>query len=438
MSISLVAIHDTRSQPLAAILVELRKPDQRQATAGETSELARVVRDVIGQVESRSDEALIELTARFDNVRLTPQTLRISPDELTAARDSLDADLRGAIELAIENVRRFQEHILVREPDPLRYEGITLRSRVEPLRRVGVCVPSGTAPLPSTAIMTVVPAQVAGVAQIALVSPPRHNGSIHPTILATASLLGVREVYRVGGAQAVAALALGTKTIPAVDKIVGPGHPSTQLAKKFLFGRVGIDSFAGPSEVLIIADDSANAEWVAADMLAQAEHDNGQAVLVTTHAPLVERVQQALDRLSRGLADPQSVRRGLTDYCAVVLARDLDEAAQLANGYAPEHLHVETRRPEELAEKLHTAGAIFLGHHCPEATGDYVAGPSHVLPTGGTARFFSALWANDFLRHTSIIHYDADALRRHSQAIIALAQAERLDAHALSVQVRCK
>ena len=435
----LVEVLNTRDEPVARIVARVRAAVGADVLGAEDSDLAATVRQIIRDVADRGDDAVIEYTARFDRVKLTPDRLRVQPAELAAARDALDAELRKAIELAIENVRRFQQHILIRDCGPLELEGVTLRSRPEPLRRVVVCVPGGTAPLPSTAVMTVVPAQVAGVRQIALMAPPREGGEIHPVILATASLLGVDEVYRFSGAQGVAALALGTDSIEPVDKIVGPGHASTQIAKKMLFGsRIGIESFAGPSEVLIIADESADPAHVAADMLAQAEHDNGQAVLVTAYKPLVEPVQQQLDRLSAELPAAESIRTGLRKNCFIILTADWDQAVEAANAYAPEHLHVETREPEGLVERLRTAGAIFLGHYSPEATGDYVAGPSHVLPTGGTARFFSALCANDFLRFTSVVRYDRQALLRQSRAIIALARAERLDAHALSVQVRCR
>ncbi|MFQ6049165.1 MAG: histidinol dehydrogenase [Phycisphaerae bacterium] len=424
------------SHDVPAELARLRQPLAFDPIASQSSQQARTVRAIIRQVARRQDHALIELTERFDGVRLEPHQLRVSPDELATAACQLPPELLAAIDLAIRNVRRFQQHILMHQPLPLQADGVSLHSRLQPLRRVGICVPAAAAPLPSTAIMTAVPAQVAGVGQIALVAPPRHNRTIHPTILATAHRLGITEVYRLGGAQAVAALALGTQTIPRVDKIAGPGGIYTQLAKKFLFGQVDIDSLAGPTEILIIADQTARPAFLAADMLAQLEHDPGLAILLVTNTALADAVQHELANLLNRLPRAQAIRRCLQNYAAIVLA-DLDQAITIANHFAPEHLHIQTEDPSRLAERIDAAGAIFLGHYCPEAAGDYIAGPSHVLPTGGTARSFSGLTCNDFLRQTSILCYDQQALRQAANAVVTLANAEQLTAHALSVQIRC-
>ncbi len=401
----------------------------------QSSELESV-RQTIEAIRTGGDRALAELTERYDHVRLTPEQFRVGADEIADSKNHTDPALLKAIRHAIDNVRRFQDHILQRDPKVLEVEGASLRIRFRPLHRVAVCVPGASAPLPSTAIHTIVPAQSAGVREIIMLSPPRYQGSIHPVTLAVAAELGVTEVYRVGGAQAVAAAALGTQTLRPVEKIVGPGNVYTQLAKKQLYGLIDVDSFAGPSEVVVIADGSANPEFVAADMLAQAEHDPGSAILITPDASLAQRVEQALERQMARLSRGQQAGECLKRYGAIVRVADLDQAAALADEFAPEHLEIETDDPERLAKRIDSAGAIFLGHHSPETLGDYVAGPSHVLPTGGSARFYSGLSCLDFLRRTSLIRYRTEALQRDGWAAVALAESEGLDAHANAVRVR--
>jgi len=394
------------------------------------------VQHIIDSVRKDGDRAVADLTERFDHVRLTPDQFRIGHEELARAHQQLDPSLRKAVQTAIANVRAFQEHILQRTGKALHVDGAGLRARYRPVRRAAVCVPGASAPLPSTAIHTIVPAQVAGVPEIVMMSPPRCEGSIHPVTLAVAAELGLSEVYRLGGAQAVAALALGTQTIRPVQMIVGPGNVYTQLAKKQLFGLINVDSFAGPSEVVIIADASAKPDSVAADMLAQAEHDPGSAILLTPDRSLAERVEQCLQQQLASLARREQTARCLKQYSAIVLVGDMNQAVELAEEFAPEHLEIETADAEVLADRIDSAGAIFIGHHSPEALGDYVAGPSHVLPTGGSAKFFSGLSCVDFLRRTSLIRYTPRALRRDAAAVIALAEAEGLDAHANSVRIR--
>jgi len=394
------------------------------------------VRQVIADVGERGDRALIELNERFDGVRLTADRLRVGADELSQAHESLAPSLLDAMRHAIANVRKFQQHILHRGGAPLVVGGTSLQVRFRPLHRVAVCVPGASAPLPSTAIHTIVPAQVAGVAEVVMFAPPRHEGSIHPATLAVAAELGLTEVYRLGTAQGVAAMALGTETIRPVEKVVGPGSVYCQLAKKQLFGVVDIDSFGGPSEIVIIADASANPEHVAADMLGQAEHDPGTAILVTPDRDLAERVDRALERQLGRLSRSEGTAKCLQEYGAIVLVADLDQAVELAEQFAPEHLAIETADAESLADRVDSAGAIFMGHHSPEALGDYVAGPSHVLPTRGSARFFSGLSCLDFLRRTSLVRYDRDGLERDGQAAIDLAEAEGLGAHANSIRIR--
>jgi histidinol dehydrogenase len=311
-----------------------------------------------------------------------------------------------------------------------------LHLRYRPVRRVGVLIPGGAAAYPSTLLMTVCPAQAAGVKELAVVMPPTKTGAYNPDLLAVCHELGVTEVYRIGGAQAVAALAYGVDGIPAVDMLVGPGNLFVALAKRHVFGQVAIDCIAGPSEVVVVADESAHAEYVAADLIAQAEHAPGASILVTWHEPLLDEVAEALERQLSALERGEQARESLEAFGAFVLARDLADAAARVNQLAPEHLHIATRYPEAVAERIDNAGAIFLGHYTPVALGDYVAGPSHVLPTGGTARFASGLSANDFLRRSSILHFTPAGLARMADDVRLLAEKEGLTGHAASVEVR--
>ncbi|KPK77209.1 MAG: hypothetical protein AMJ79_03965 [Phycisphaerae bacterium SM23_30] len=398
------------------------------------------VREVIEQVRLEGDKAVADFTADYDKVILRPQELRIEAAALQKAHEGLDKGLRAALRRSMENVRDYQRTIKVKQPADWHREGARLGVRYRPIKRVGVCVPGASAPLVSTVLMTVAPAQAAGVEEIAVISAPRPDcdNSIHPTILGLCWELKVTEVYRVSGAQGVAALALGTEHIKKVDKIVGPGSWWGQLAKKEVYGLVDIDSFAGPSEVLILADDSANAAWVAADMLSQAEHAPGSAVLLTDSEKLamtmVEKLESQLTQLSRA----EQTRQCLQDYCMAVVTRDMKEAVDLANEFAAEHLQIQCRDSEQIAEKIINAGAIFIGSFTPVATGDYYAGPSHALPTGGSGRFFSALNVNDFIKQTSIISYDEQALQNAANDIKRIAHAEGLDAHARSVTIRAQ
>ncbi len=334
------------------------------------------------------------------------------------------------------NIAEFQSAILHHDATVQRAEGVRLRQRYLPLDRVGICVPGGAAAYPSTVLMTAVPAQAAGVRELAVVAPPTQFGAYSPDLLATCHALGIREVYRLGGAQAVAALAYGVEGVPKVDKIVGPGSLFVALAKKHVYGEVDIDSIAGPSEVVVVADETARADFIAADMIAQAEHSPASSVLVSWHEPLLDATQAELARQLAPLARGDLARRSLEEFGALVLVANEDEAAAVADEIAPEHLHLATRDPERLLEKIRHAGAAFLGHYSPVALGDYVAGPSHVLPTGGTARFASGLSANDFLRRTSVISYTADALAAAAEDVRALAEREGLTGHYASVAIR--
>ncbi len=392
----------------------------------------RVV-EILRDVADRGDQAVAEYTQKFDGVKLAPGEFRVSKEELAKAHRQINQDILASLRQAIENVRAYQKDILVNRHNVPR--GI----RYTPIRRVGICVPGASAPLPSTVIMTAVPAQVASVKEIAVVSPPRHEGSIHPVILAVCYELGIDEVYRIGGAQAVAALAAGTQTIAKVHKIVGPGNKWVQAAKKDVSGDyVGIDSVAGPSEVLIIANEEANAAWVAADMLSQAEHAaDSSAVVVTDSEPFAKEVLKELQKQAAELPRAKAAKESLKKFSAIVVVDDLNQAVDMANDFASEHLEIQCGgQSREIAERINNAGAIFIGSYSPVAVGDYWAGPSHTLPTGTRATFASALTSNDFLKSISIIEYDQDMLAASADDIARLADVEGLQAHARSVRIR--
>lgn len=430
-------IHSTQTDAARELRV-MRQPLLLDRLILDEAPESQAVIDIIKDVRKRGDLAVSEATARVDRFTVPPESVRVPVEQIARAREQLTHDLRKAIQHAIASVRRFQEQVMASVSEPADREGQQLSSRMRPVRRVGICVPGAAAPLPSSAIHCAVPAQVAGVKELVLVAPPRHEGDIHPTILAVAGELGITEVYRMGGAQAIAAMAIGTERVPRVDKIVGPGSVYVQLAKRWLYGVVDIDMFAGPSEVVIIADRSARPEFVAMDMLAQAEHDPGCAILLTNLPSLAAEVAACIERQLVELSRPEGARRSLDMFGAIVVVRDLDEAVALANEIAPEHLEIATENAGELAERIDSAGAIFLGHFTPEAVGDYVAGPSHVLPTGGSARFWSGVSSLSFLRRTSVIEYTPGRLVHDAACIELLARAEGLEAHARSVSLRTR
>ena len=389
--------------------------------------------DILRDVADHGDKAVAKYTTEFDAVKLKPDQFRIGEEELEKARRQIDNDVMASLRQAIDNVWAYQRDIMINKEDVPR--GI----RYTPIRRVGICVPGASAPLPSTVIMTAVPAQVAGVKEIVVVSPPRHEGSIHPVILAVCCELGIGEVYRIGGAQAVAALATGTETIGKVDKIVGPGNKWVQSAKKNVSGDyVGIDSIAGPSEVLIIASEQANPAWIAADMLSQAEHAaDSSAIVVTDSQQLAKETLGELKRQVAELPRADAAINSLKKFGAIVVVEDIAAAIEMADEFAPEHLEVQCgRESRKIADKISNAGAIFIGSYTPVAVGDYWAGPSHTLPTGMRAKFASAVTSNDFLKSISVVEYDADMLASSADDIIRLAQVEGLDAHAKSVRIR--
>lgn len=399
----------------------------------------QVVERICGDVRNQGLPALLDYTRKLDRRELTAQTVRVPAEDLRQAHAQADPAFLRVIRRIRDNILEFQRAILNRDVTVRREHGaatVELRQRYLPLKRVGICVPGGAAAYPSTVLMTAVPAQAAGVPEIAVVVPPTEFGAYNRDLLATCHELGITEVYRVGGAQAVAALAYGVEGLPRVDKIVGPGNLFVALAKRHVFGEVDIDSIAGPSEVIVLADESAHPEFVAADLISQAEHSPGSGVLITWHPPLIAAVRSALERQLATLDRGDLARQCLEDYGALILARDANEAARLTDLLATEHLHISTRDPEAMLNQVQNAGAIFLGHYTPVALGDYVAGPSHVLPTGGTARFANGLCANDFLKRSSVIAYNAAALAADADAVRAMADKEGLTAHRASVDLR--
>jgi len=401
--------------------------------AGYGSEENQQVIDILRKVADHGDKAVAEYTEKFDGVKLTPGQFRIGRDELEKANREINQDILASLRQAIENVRSYQKDILIDQ------ENLPRGIRYTPIKRVGICVPGASAPLPSTVIMTAVPAQVAGVKEIVVVSPPRHEGSIHPVILAVCCELGIDEVYRIGGAQAVAALATGTGTIGKVDKIVGPGNKWVQAAKKNVAGDyVGIDSIAGPSEVLIIANEQANPAWIAADMLSQAEHAaDSSAIVLTDSEPFAKLILAELQKQVAELPRAKAAKESLKKLSAIIVLDDMAAAIEMADDFASEHLEVQCGQDSrEIAEKIHNAGAIFIGPYTPVAVGDYWAGPSHTLPTGMRAKFASALTSNDFLKSISIVEYDQEMLTASADDIVRLAEIEGLDAHANSVRIR--
>lgn len=414
-------------------LTELRQKLVSAAFDSNKEELAQL-KEIISEVRYKQDNAVAKFTEKFDGVKLTPEQFRITADELEKAHTQIDKNLLGSIRQAITNVRKYQEEIFIGN---IKYPGI----KYTPIKRVGICVPGASAPLPSTVIMTAVPAIVAGVKpkDIVVVSPPRYKNSIHPVTLAVCYELGITEVYRIGGAQAVAALAFGTPHINNVDKIVGPGGKWVQMAKKEVLGFVGIDSIAGPSEVVIIANDQANPAWIAADMLSQIEHAPGSGIVLTDSPDIANRIIAELKRQLTKLDRAEQTIRYLLDFGAIIVLKNIDDAIKWANIFAPEHLEIQCGdKSKNIADKIENAGAIFIGEYSPVAVGDYWAGPSHSLPTGATARFFSALSANDFIKSTSIIEYSEKQLQKSAPDIIRLAEAEGLDAHAKSIKMRLK
>lgn len=436
---------NTLSNPAPALALDVLKDLDAAAArleriAGRTSgdaslEASARVEAILEQVKRQGDHALLELSERFDGIR--PDPLRLPREELARAWKECPSDLRSALELAHRRILDFHQR---QKPSDLSVTGVhgeKLGRRWRPVAKAGLYIPGGRASYPSTVLMNAVPARVAGVKHVVMVTPPGPQGQPDPTVLAAAHLAGVEEVYRVGGAQAIGALAYGTESIPRVDVISGPGNLYVTLAKKAVYGQVAIDSLAGPSEVLVIADQSADPDHVAADLLAQAEHDPmAAAILLTTSAALAESVPRALEQQLRHHPRAELCREALEAWGLIVVCPSLEDAARLSDHFAPEHLELLVERPEPLAGRIENAGAIFIGAWSPEAVGDYLAGPNHTLPTSGTARFSGALSVETFMRHTSLIAFNRQALEATGPAVITLAESEGLHSHADSVRRR--
>lgn len=403
---------------------------------GEALPPVAVVERICHDVATEGTPALLRYGKALDKADLTAAQLRVPAEDLVRAHEQADQSLIDSVRRIRDNVAEFQQAILHQDVTIEPKAGVRLTQRYLPLRRIGVCVPGGAAAYPSTVLMTVVPAQVAGVKEIAVVAPPTPFGAYNQDMLATCHELGVSEVYRVGGAQAVAALAYGCDEIAAVDKIVGPGNLFVALAKKHAYGTVDIDSFAGPSEVIVIADGSSRPDYVAADLLAQAEHSPGSAILITWDEALIDQVHQQLVEQLTTLERNELTVESLEAFGALILVKDEDHACELTDQFAPEHLHIETENPQDLIAKIHNSGAAFLGHHTPVALGDYAAGPSHVLPTGGTCNWAAGLCSNSFLRSGSVTEFDAEAMNHIADDVVHLAEKEGLTAHARSVTIR--
>lgn len=402
----------------------------------DSPDVDNAVSDIIEDVRARGDAALIDMTARFDRLTLTPDSLRISPQEIDGAVAQVTAEDRAALDLAAARIRAYHERQLPRDDTWTDEAGATLGWRWTAVSAAGLYVPGGLASYPSSVLMNAIPAQVAGVTRLAMVVPCP-DGALNPLVLYAAQAAGVTEIYRVGGAQAIAALAFGTDTIAPVDKITGPGNAYVAAAKRRVFGQVGIDMIAGPSEILVIADSDANPDWVAIDLLSQAEHDaSAQSLLITPDAALADAVIHAVEARLATLPRADIAGQSWADFGAVLVVKDLDEAAQLSNRIAPEHLELCVADPDALAAKCVHAGAIFLGQWTPEAIGDYVGGPNHVLPTARSARFSSGLSVLDFMKRTTLAKLTPSALDAIGPAAVQLAKSEGLQAHGLSVEAR--
>ena len=395
------------------------------------------VAEILAKVKSEGDEALFAYTKQFDKVEINKDTIRVTEEEIKEAYDTIDPALLDVIRKALVNIRTYHEKQIQNSWFTSTTNGTMLGQKVTPLNRVGVYVPGGKAVYPSSVLMNIVPAKVAGVPHIVMTTPPGKDGKVYASTLVAAREAGADEIYKVGGAQAVGALAYGTESIPKVDKIVGPGNIFVALAKKAVYGYVSIDSIAGPSEILVLADETANPRYVAADLLSQAEHDElACAILITTSREFADKVDQEVKGFVEVLSRKEIIQKSLDNFGYILIAEDMDEAIEAANEIAPEHMEIVTANPFEDMMKVKNAGAIFIGEYSSEPLGDYFAGPNHVLPTNGTAKFFSALSVDDFIKKSSIVYYSKAALRDIHKDIVQFATSEQLTAHANSIAVR--
>lgn len=397
------------------------------------------VKWIIEMVRKNGDQAVVEFTERFDGVKLTPEEFEIPKEDIVKSFNQIDPRLIKTIEKSAENIREFHSKNLKISWEETREDGTIIGQRVIPIEKIGVYVPGGKAFYPSSVLMNIIPAKVAGVKEIIMVSPPSYNGTIHPAILASAQIAGADRIFRIGGAQSIAALAYGTKTIPNVEKITGPGNIYVAVAKSLVRGIVEIDCEAGPSEVMVIADKTANPKFVASELIAQAEHDERACcVLITTESEIeiIEKVELHLQRLIETLPRKDIIQKSLENYGAIIIARNWDELIDLVNYFAPEHLSIQTEFPRKIESKVRNAGAIMLGSMTPVAVGDYIAGPNHILPTGRRARFSSPLTTDDFRKVTNYIYYSRSRLIKECDDVVRFAEAEGLTAHAISVKLR--
>lgn len=414
------------------ILADLLKRDPNQYGT-----YADAVQNIIDTVKKDRDKAVFAYTREFDHAEIDPSNIRVTEEEMEEALKEVKPELLEVMKKSLKNIQEFHEKQKQYSWFDSKPNGTILGQKVTALESAGVYVPGGKAAYPSSVLMNIIPAKVAGVDRIVMVTPPGRDGKVNPVTLTAARLSGVTEVYKVGGAQAIAALAFGTESIPRVDKIVGPGNIFVALAKKAVYGHVSIDSIAGPSEILVLADESANPRFVAADLLSQAEHDElASSILVTTSMELAQKVSEEAERFTNQLSRTEIIRKSLDQYGYILVADSMKEAIETVNEIAPEHLEIVTKNPFEDMTKIRHAGAIFIGEYSSEPLGDYFAGPNHVLPTNGTARFFSALSVDDFVKKSSIVYYSKEALYEVHQDIEAFANAEYLTAHANSVKVR--
>lgn len=397
----------------------------------------QTVSEIIDQVRTKGDEALFAYTLKFDKCTITPENIKVTKEEIEEAYNKVDSALVEVMKKSAANITKFHEKQLHNSWIAPENNGTILGQKITPIEISGVYVPGGKAAYPSSVLMNVLPAKVAGVSRIIMTTPPGADGRVNPGTLVAADIAGGDEIYKAGGAQAIAAMAFGTESIPRVDKITGPGNIFVALAKKACFGYVSIDSIAGPSEILVLADETANPRYVAADLLSQAEHDEmASAILITTSRPLAEQVSKEVELFTQKLSRKEIIEKSLENYGYILIASNMDEAIDAANEIASEHLEILTENPYEVMTKVKNAGAIFLGEYSSEPLGDYFAGPNHILPTNGTARFFSPLNVDDFLKKTSIISYSRDALFKVHKDIELFAEKEGLTAHANSIKVR--
>lgn len=395
------------------------------------------VAEILAKVKAEGDEALFAYTKEFDKVEVTKETIRVTEEEIREAYEKVDPSLVDVIRKALVNIRSYHEKQRQNSWFTSTEAGTMLGQKVTPLNRVGVYVPGGKAVYPSSVLMNIVPAKVAGVPHIVMTTPPGKDGKVNPSTLVAAKEAGADEIYKAGGAQAIGALAYGTESIKKADKIVGPGNIFVALAKKAVYGHVSIDSIAGPSEILVLADETANPRYVAADLLSQAEHDElASAILITTSKSLAEKVEKEIQGFLKVLSRKEIIEKSLDNFGYMLIAENMDQAIEAANEIASEHLEIVTKNPFEVMMKIKNAGAIFIGEYSSEPLGDYFAGPNHVLPTNGTAKFFSALSVDDFVKKSSIVYYSEQALRDIHKDIVQFARSEQLTAHANSISVR--